>query len=53
LTDLARSRGHFADIVIAATAIRQDLTILSRNARHFTPMDVPVLDPFTTLPSGA
>ena len=38
LTDLARSRGHspgFADIAIAATARRHDLTILSRNERHF------------------
>jgi predicted nucleic acid-binding protein len=55
LSDLARSRGHspgFADIAIAATARRHDLTILSRNARHFAPMDVAVLDPFRTLPPG-
>ncbi len=55
LADLARGRGHspgFADVVISATACRHDLTILSRNERHFTPMDVAVLDPFKALPSG-
>ena len=55
LSDLARSRGHapgFADIVIAATALRHDLIVLSRNERHFTPMGVAVIDPFKTLPSS-
>jgi len=55
LADLARSRGHapgFADIAIAATARRHNLTILSRNERHFTPMNVVVVDPFQKLPSG-
>ena len=49
LSDLARGRGHspgFADIAIAATARRHALTILSRNKRHFEPMDVTVVDPF-------
>jgi predicted nucleic acid-binding protein len=53
LSDLARSRGHapgFADIAIAATARRHDLTILSRNERHFAPMAVAVIDPFLKLP---
>lgn len=53
LTDLARGRGHspgFADVAIAATARHHELTILSRNERHFAPMDVPVVDPFRTLP---
>lgn len=53
LSDLARGRGHapgFADIAIAATARRYDLTILSRNARHFVPMDVPVINPLEALP---
>jgi predicted nucleic acid-binding protein len=53
LSDLARSRGHapgFADIAIAATARRHDLTILSRNERHFAPMAVAVIDPFQKLP---
>jgi len=55
LMDRARSRGHspgFADVAIAATARRHDLTILSRNVRDFAPMDVRVIDPFATLPSG-
>jgi len=54
LADLARGRGHspgFADIAIAATASRHSLTILSRNRRHFTPMDVAVIDPFHKLPA--
>jgi hypothetical protein len=53
LSDLARSRGHsrrFADIAIAATALRHELTILSRNARDFAPMDMAVQDPFVELP---
>ena len=53
LSDLARGRGHapgFADIAIAATARRHDLTILSRNTRHFVPMDIPVINPLEALP---
>ena len=53
LADLARGRGHspsFADIAIAATARRHGLTILSRNIRHFAPIDIAVADPFQTLP---
>jgi hypothetical protein len=42
----------FADIAIAAAARHCDLTILSRNERHFAPMDVVVVDPFQQLPSG-
>ena len=56
LSDLARSRGRLpglADVIIAATARRHDLIILSRNERHFAPMDVMVLDPFRQLPSDA
>jgi hypothetical protein len=55
LSDLARGRGHapgFADVAIAATARRHDLTILSRNARHFTAMDIAVVDPFQELPQN-
>jgi predicted nucleic acid-binding protein len=55
LSDLARSRGHspgFADIAIAATAHQHDLTILSRNERHFAPMGSMIIDPFQKLPSG-
>jgi toxin FitB len=53
LSDRARRQGHapgFADIVIAATAQHHDLTILSRNTRHFAPLGVPVLDPYSGLP---
>ncbi|TMJ35087.1 MAG: type II toxin-antitoxin system VapC family toxin [Alphaproteobacteria bacterium] len=53
LSDLARGRGHspgFADVVIAATARHHGLTVLSRNERHFAPMDVRVIDPFQYLP---
>jgi predicted nucleic acid-binding protein len=54
LSDLARGRGRspgFADIAIAATARRHDLTILSRNGRPFMPMDAIIIDPFQRLPS--
>jgi toxin FitB len=53
LSDLARSRGGspaFADIIIAATARSRGLTVLTRNARHFAPLDVPTVDPFVRLP---
>jgi predicted nucleic acid-binding protein len=55
LADLARGRGHspgFADVAIAAAARRHDLTIVSRNERHFAPMDAAVIDPFQRLPTG-
>jgi hypothetical protein len=55
LSDLARGRGHspgLADVIIAATARRHALTILSRNERHFAPMDAAVIDPFQQLPPG-
>jgi predicted nucleic acid-binding protein len=55
LSDLARGRGHspgLADVIIAATARRHNMTILSRNDRHFLPMDATVIDVFQSLPSG-
>jgi predicted nucleic acid-binding protein len=55
LADLARSRGHspgFADIAIAATARLHNLTVLSRNERHFAPVDAVVFDPLQKLPQG-
>lgn len=55
LADLARSRGHspgFADIAIAATARLHNLTILSRNERHFASVNAVVVDPFQKLPLG-
>ncbi len=56
LSDLARSRGTspgFADIAIAATAKRHGLTLLSRNLRHFAPMDITTADPFQKLPANS
>jgi toxin FitB len=53
LSDLARSHGYapgFADIAIAATAQRHNLTLLSRNERHFLPMSIAVIDPFQGVP---
>jgi toxin FitB len=53
LSDLARSKGHapgFVDVAIAATAKLRGFTILTRNARHFEPLDVPFLNPFLRLP---
>jgi toxin FitB len=55
LSDRARGQGHapgLADIIIAATAQRHRLTILSRNIRHFVPLSVPLIDPFDRLPSA-
>ncbi len=53
LSDRARGLGQapgFADIIIAATARRHGLTILSRNLKHFEPLNVSALDPFVALP---
>ncbi len=38
------------DLIVAATAQRHGLTILSRNLKHFAPLRVPVLNPFAALP---
>jgi predicted nucleic acid-binding protein len=53
LLELARSAGggpEFEDVAIAATAAVHDLTVLTRNARHFRPLGVPFLDPWERLP---
>lgn len=53
LSDLARGRGRptsLADVIIAATARQHGLIILTRNERHFAPMDAIVIDPFRQLP---
>ena len=53
LSDRARGQGQapgLADLIIAATAQRHGLTILSRNLRQFTPLGVRALDPFAALP---
>ena len=44
-----RSPG-FADIAIAATAAGRNLTVLTRNLRHFRPLGIPAMNPFETLP---
>lgn len=54
LSDRARGQGQapgFADIIIAASAFRRGLMVLSRNLKHFEPLGVRVLDPFTSLPT--
>ncbi|MBF6567986.1 MAG: type II toxin-antitoxin system VapC family toxin [Candidatus Binataceae bacterium] len=53
LSDRARSKGHapgFADVAIAATASAHSLIVLTRNMRHFLPLEIPVHNPFETLP---
>ncbi len=53
LTDRARARGQapgFADLAIAATAGVHDLAVLTRNIRHFAPLDIPAVNPFESLP---
>jgi toxin FitB len=41
---------ELTDIIIAATADIHNLTILSRNLRHFVPTGVSVIDPIVQLP---
>ena len=53
LSDRARGAGRapgLADIAIAATAKARGMTVLTRNVRHFAVLDVPVVDPFRSLP---
>ena len=45
-----RDKHDGADIIIGATGRRYDLTLLSRNTRHFERLDMAVLDPFVALP---
>lgn len=55
LTDRARAAGHspgFADVAITATAGSRDLTILTRNLRHFRPFGIPAIDPFESPPEA-
>ena len=54
LMDRARATGHspgFADLAIAATAGCRDLTVLTRNVRHFAPLSIGAVNPFETLPT--
>ena len=53
LMDKARAKGQspgFADLAIAATARSRNLKVLTRNLRHFTPLDVRAVNPFEGLP---
>ena len=53
LMDRARATGHspgFADLAIAATAASRNLTVLTRNLRHFAPLGVQAANPFEGLP---
>lgn len=55
LSDQARGQGRapgFADIIIAATAMRHDLILLTRNLRHFQGFGLRLYNPFTALPPG-
>ena len=47
---LSATIGHAgADLLIAATALENGLTVVTRNARHFEPTGVPTLDPSAPL----
>lgn len=53
LSDRARGGGHtagFADLAIGAIARHHDLTILTRNLKHYAPLGVAAHDPVTELP---
>ena len=53
LSDLARSKGQspgFPDLAIAATAAARQLTVLTGNLRHFTPLGVAAHNPLDALP---
>lgn len=55
LADHARGQGHdpgLADLAIAATALVRGHVVLTRNLRHFAPLEVPAHDPFETLPGN-
>lgn len=54
LADAAVAAGRhpgFPDVAIAAIALTRDLTLLTRNLRHFEPLGVPMMDPFGTPPA--
>lgn len=42
-----RSDEFYEDAMIAATAIRHELTVATRNVRDFRDFDVPLFNPFT------
>ena len=48
LSDKAIAAGRhpgFADVAIAATAVAHDLVLVTRNGKHFEPLDVAFIDP--------
>ena len=55
-TDIARRWGSLtydlrnanADLLIAATALEHDLTVVTRNTRHFEPTGAKLLNPYET-----
>lgn len=54
ISDHAKSIGRhpgLPDVVIAATAVAHDLTLLTRNLKHFDSLGVQGVDPFESLPS--
>ena len=56
LEDATIARGFspgLADVLIAATALLHDLSMLTANTRHFAALDVPYLNPFTEGGSAA
>lgn len=53
LSDGARGRGHtagFADLANGAIASRHNLTILTRNVKHYAPLGLTAHDPVAELP---
>ena len=55
LSDRARSKGQspgFPDLAIAATAVTHQLTVLTGNLRHFTPLGVAAHNPLVSLPKN-
>jgi predicted nucleic acid-binding protein len=53
ISDRTKSVGSYPglpDVVIAATAIAGELTLLSRNTRHFRALGIDSVDPFERLP---
>lgn len=50
LVDLARKKRFtpvFFDMIVAATAATEGLTVATRNSKDFVPLGVPVLNPWT------
>ena len=45
--DLTAKVGHDgADVIIAATALKHGLSVVTRNEKHFYPFSVPVFNPY-------